>query len=94
MRNFPLLKSLVTSTMEIKCLSQFSPSQNVDEDEEMEDFVNAQPPQCPPLLPQNVQLDSVPNFVGKSMLDMVFRKLCALSHATQLYLGRTSEATT
>lgn len=49
MRNFPLLKSLVTSTMEIKCLSQFSPSQNVDEDEEMEDFVNAQPPQCPPL---------------------------------------------
>jgi len=28
------------------------------------------------------------------MLDMVSKKLCALFHATQLYLGRTSETTT
>jgi hypothetical protein len=29
----------------------FHQIENVDEDEEMEDFVDAQPPQCPPLLP-------------------------------------------
>ncbi len=47
-----------------------------------------------PLLRQNAQLDSTPNLVGKSMLDIVSRKLCEMSHATQLYLGKTSEATT
>ncbi len=66
----------------------------MDEDEEMEDFVDAQPPQCPPLLLHNAQLDSTPNLANKSMLDMVSRKLCTLFHVTQLYLRRTSEATT
>lgn len=93
MINLPLLKSLTTSTMEVSACHNVSPSQNVDEDE-MEDFVNAQTPQCPLLLPQSAKLDSAPNLVGKSMLDMVSRKLCALFHATQLYLGRSSETTT
>jgi hypothetical protein len=50
MSNIPLLKSLVTSTMEVSACHNVSPNRNVDEDEEMEDFVDAQPPQCPPLL--------------------------------------------
>jgi hypothetical protein len=36
--------------METSVYYNASPGQNVDEDEEMEDFVNAQPPQCSPFL--------------------------------------------
>jgi hypothetical protein len=42
--NHPLLKSLTVSTMEPNACHDVSLGQNVDEDEEMEDFVNAYPP--------------------------------------------------
>jgi len=83
--------------MEISACHNVSPSRNVDENEKMEDFVNAQPlqgPPPPPLLPMNAQINSTPNLASKSMLDMVSKKLCASSHATQLYLGRSNETTT
>jgi hypothetical protein len=40
----------MTSIMEANAYYNASRGQNVDEDEEMEDFVDGQPPQCPPLL--------------------------------------------
>ncbi len=48
MSNLPLLKLLTTFTMEISACHNVSPSRNVDENEKMEDFVNAQPLQCHP----------------------------------------------
>jgi hypothetical protein len=45
-----LLKSPTTSIMEASVYYNVSLGQNVNEDEEMEDFVDAQPLQCPPLL--------------------------------------------
>jgi hypothetical protein len=39
--NLPLLKSLVTSIMETSVYYNASLGQNVDEDEEIEDFVDA-----------------------------------------------------
>lgn len=47
----------------------------------------------PPLQPQNAQLNSTPNLVSKSMLNMVFDKLYALFHATQIDPRKTSETT-
>jgi hypothetical protein len=48
MNNLPLLKILTTFTMEVSACHNVSPSWNVDENEKMEDFVNAQALQFPP----------------------------------------------
>jgi hypothetical protein len=97
MSNLPLLKLLTTFHNGSKCLSQCFTKLKCGwkwKNGRLCKCTSSPIPPPPPLVPQNVQLDSTPNLAIKSMLDMVSKKLCALSHATQLYLGRTSETTT